>query len=150
MSPFFKGRCQVDDIGSCFLPGSLIHEISLRTQPQNRFPAVRIHIFEHVVKFFGRPNIKLAFLPLAVGVFGGIKCAFRGGHVPQDIGEDLLGCLGKQGIPGDLEGFQIGGGDHGLIVEHFFKMRQKPFAIGGITMKTEADMIPYSSQAHGC
>ena len=139
----------MNDVGSRFLPGGLIYKISFRTQPQNRLPPLQIFICRHLLKLFRRPHIELAFFALTIGVFGRVEGSFRGGHVPQHVAEDIFCCFCKQRLFGNLIGLQVSGSDYGLIVEHFFKMRQKPFGIGGIAVKTKADMIPDAAQAHG-
>lgn len=48
-----------------------------------------------------------------------------------------------------LVGLCVGHGDERLVVEHLFKVRDKPLCIGGVPMKSESDMVVYAAPAHG-
>ena len=55
----------------------------------------------------------------------------------------------EEWISGDLPGVQIDSGKLGIIVEHFFKMGDMPFIIGGISGKTTTDHIVHTTASHG-
>ena len=98
--------------------------------------------------FFLGPHIELAFHPFAVGIFGAEESAFGRSHVPVDIVQKIVGKIGKLFFAGDLIGFDQGGGEQGVVIEHFFKMRHQPFVIRTVTGKAAADLVINPSELH--
>ncbi len=117
------------DIGAGLILGGFIGEIPLGFKVENPLPDTTLCLPQHRLQLFHGPDVKLTLFALAVGILGRIKGPFVRGHVPQHIGENLLGRAGIKRIAGDLIGFQESQGRQGLIVEHFFEMGQEPVFI---------------------
>src|SRR5712671_2197171 len=75
---------------------------------------------------------------LAVRIFGGKESAFLRGHVAADVIERIARDLFEDRLAVDLERIEIGGGELGLIVEHFFEMRDVPVSIDGVAVEPAA------------
>ena len=108
------------------------------------------------VDFGGGPDVEGAFGFVigvgggeAVGVFGGVEATVGVGQVALDIGGDFLGHFGVEGGAGDEESFGEGVEELGLIIEHFFVMRNVPVAVDGVAMEAAAELVAQAAMGHG-
>jgi hypothetical protein len=65
----------VNDIGPGSLSFGFFDKVSFFTEPEYRNPEICLGFSEYIFKFIGRPDVKLSFLALAVGIFGRKKGA---------------------------------------------------------------------------
>ncbi len=86
-------------------------------------------------------NIIFAFNPIAVRVLPTIKSAFRAGKLSQNIIGGSLGNVCVKWIFCKLIRLQISQNQQRVVVQHFFKMRNQPFVVGGIARKAAADGV---------
>jgi len=105
-------------------------------------------VIEDLFDLGGGPGIELPLLSLAVGVFGGVKSPLFPFHVPENVGEDLAGCIPVLLLPGCLVSLGVDHGHKSLVVEHLFIMGQQPLGICGITMEAESNMVVDASHPH--
>src|SRR5882672_2433474 len=99
-------------------------------------------------KFRARPAVELAFVPFAVRIFGGIKAALGMGHVAQDVIEDVARALRMARLPSYQPSIEIQLRELGVVVEHLFEMRHKPFSIYGVAGEAAAELIMNASGGH--
>src|SRR6266403_4477080 len=85
---------------------------------------------------------------LAVRILGRKETALLRGHVAPDVIERIARDLFEERFASDLERIEIRGGELGLIVEHFFEMRDVPVGIDGIAVEPAAQMIMHSAGRH--
>ena len=83
-----------------------------------------------------------------VGVFGGEEAAVGVGQVAEDVLEDVAGDLRVEGVAGDLEGFEIGEGELGLIVEHFLEVGDEPVSVDGVAVEAAAELVVHAALGH--
>ena len=96
---------------------------------------------------------KLTCRRQAVGVRCRVKRPLRRGHVPVDVFQHLFHDLFKGRVPGHLVPIQIRHHQQCIVIQHFFKVRDEPFFIRGITVKSSPGLIVNSSRSHffkGC
>src|SRR5215813_1901685 len=109
---------------------------------------VAILLSKHSVDFGARPNVKPTFLALRIGIERSTKGAFRSGHLADEPIEGFLGTLQKQRFArmpiGEGEQFQ----DLGIVIEHFFKMRNQPFLIDRVSREASSQMVIDAALAH--
>ncbi len=84
------------------------------------------------------PDEKLAFLAFAVGVLRAVKPALGRSHFAKHVFQYFASDIRKAFFARGLIGFQIRGNQQGVVVKHFFKVRNQPTGIGGIAMKAIA------------
>ena len=94
--------------------------------------------------FFG-----IAFLAEGVGVLGGVEAAVFIEHFREEVGEYVFGGLAEEVVLGDLPCLDVGEGELGLVVEHFFVMRDVPVAIDGIAVEAAAEVIVDAAPGDG-
>ena len=99
-------------------------------------------------QFGRRPHEKLALHALAVGILRRVESAGRVGHFPQRIVQRLLGNAAVEGVGGNLPGVQVQAGQQGVVVQHLFKVRHQPVAIGGIAVKAAANLVVDAAVRH--
>ncbi len=149
LGPPVQGLGEVRDAGAGPLAGGFVSEVALRRQVEHGGPPLCRLFPEDLPEFLQGPDVELPLFPFAVRILGGVEGACGVGHIPEHIGEDLLGGPGVEGVPGDLVGFQVSHGQQGLIVEHLFEMGQQPLSVRGISVESETDVIPHPPQPHG-
>ena len=120
------------------LPGEPIH---YREQPVLLLGQELLHL-----RLF--PAIELSFLVFGVGVDSRVESAVLVGHFTQDAVAQLLTDAAKIFAPGQTVGFRINAGELAVVVEHFFKMRNPPEAVGAVAMKAAAEVIADSPHLH--
>src|SRR5205085_10308058 len=110
---------------------------------------------ERCVDFLLAPNVERAFGPLywivgnnTVGIFGGKKSAALRGHIAADIVERVTSDFFENRRASDLKRLEIGDGELGLVVEHFFEMGHVPVSVHGIAMKSASEMIVHPASRH--
>ena len=104
---------------------------------------------QNLFDFLLGPHIELAFHPFAVRIFGAEESSFCRSHVPVDILQKIVGKISKLFLAGDLIGFDQGGGEQGVVIEHFFEMWHQPFVIRAVTGKASSDLVINSPELHG-
>ncbi len=77
----------------------------------------------------------------AVRIGGGIKRSPGGGHLPVHVVQNLPGNFLEMLITGGLVAFKVGHDQQGVVIEHLFKMGDKPFRIGGIAVKSASYLV---------
>ena len=77
-----------------------------------------------------------------------VEAALRLSHLAQDVVERFAGDSGVVGIAGDLERFEIGRDEQGVVVEHLFKVRDQPAFIGRVPCEAAAEMIVDAAVGH--
>ncbi len=99
--------------------------------------------------FLKVPGIVAAFLAFAIGVQAAVKPASRVSQFAQAEIQGFFRYPLEQGVAPYLPGMQIGSGEQGVIVEHFFKMRHQPTRIGAVAVKTAAHLVVDPAAGHG-
>ena len=95
-----------------------------------------------------RPDVELAFYPFTVGVLSGIETALRRGHVPQYISKDIFYNISIKFLPRGLICLCISDGKQCLIIEHLFKMGNKPVFVRRVSMESTTQLITYTAAPH--
>src|SRR4051794_25307215 len=85
---------------------------------------------------------------LTVGVFGGEKNTVFRGHVAAGVIQRIARDLLEQRLPRNLKRLEISDSELGLVIEHFFEMRDVPVGVDGIAMESAAEMIVHSAPGH--
>lgn len=99
-------------------------------------------------EFSPGPTIEFAFVALAIGVFGREEPAFGVGHVAKDIMEDIVGDEGEGMLPAGQVCFEVKLDELGVVVEHFFEVRDQPGGVDGIACEAAAEVIVDSAGVH--
>ncbi|MBW1666918.1 MAG: hypothetical protein JRI79_12100 [Deltaproteobacteria bacterium] len=69
-------------------------------------------------------------------------------HVSENICEDLPCRICINLFAAHLVCLQVCKSEHGLVVKHFFKMRDKSLTVCGVAVKTIAKLVVDSTQSH--
>ena len=107
---------------------------------------------QRALDFIRRPNVKLAFVAFRISVQRRVIATRRRLHFTQYPRGRFARRLHKQFALCVVFGNQPGIGQQtqqrAVVVEHFFKMRNGPFAIDGIARKTATQLVEQPAQAH--
>ena len=109
---------------------------------------VRILGAKNFPDLVGGPDKEPALHSLAVGILSRIETAVFAGHFPPYIVKCLFGNAAVAGVPGNLKGMQVKAGKQSVVIEHLFKVRDKPESIGGITMEPTANLVIHPAESH--
>ena len=135
----FQRLSQIGDIPALEItgPGDLIQRHEFRRRS-----------LQHGLDFLFVPDKKPALFAFAVGVGRGIKRAARVAHLAHEIIQRFRGHPLEVPGAGQLPGPDQHGGEVGLVVQHLFKVRHEPAPVGGIAVKTAADVIIDAAADH--
>jgi len=88
-----------------------------------------------------RPAVKLPFVPLAVGIFGGIEAAVRMRHVAEHVCENVADDFRVARLAGDEIRVEVELCQLRVVVEHLLEMRHEPFGVHGVTGEAAAELV---------
>ncbi len=94
------------------------------------------------------PDVVLALHPFRIRVLGGVEPALRAAHFREHVVERAPGNVQVALVAGQLPGVQVAAGKLGVVVEHFFKMRDEPDRIDRVAVESAAEVIEYPAQGH--
>ena len=97
---------------------------------------------------FERPAMEFTFVAFAVGVFCGIPAAVLVGHVALDVAGDAAGGVHEGGVAASESGVEVEFEELGVVVEHFFEMRDEPLGVDGVTGEAAADVVADAACGH--
>ncbi len=95
-----------------------------------------------------RPEIGLSFNPGGVGIEAGCKGTTFNPHFAEKPTHRLFDSYPKQRIARIAVDPTQHAQKLGVVIQHFFKMRDEPFVVGGVTCKAATHMIVDAACEH--
>jgi len=92
--------------------------------------------------------MEFAFVAFAVGVFCGVPAAVLVGHVALDVAGDAAGGVHEGGVAANEPGVEVEVEELGVVVEHFFEMRDEPLGVDGVAGEAAADVVADAACGH--
>ena len=107
------------------------------------------HFITQQVKYLGLvPNIELTFDTLAIRIFGAVKSTRVIPHIIQQIVKRFPGNSFIKRVAHNEMCFQVSRCQLGVVVQHLFKMRNKPTGVYTVSGKATAEVIENAAVRH--
>ena len=131
------------------LGGIVVHVAELANVPVSRCE-VQFGGIEHSTGFFECPGEVVAVvIEIDIGILRSVESApFPIGHHPVKPGHDLLRRLAEVFTDETLEAVHIVAQEFGVVVEHFFEMRNNPALVHAISVKAAGKLIVNATASH--
>ena len=97
----------------------------------------------------GLHGVVFSLHSLTVGILPAVKAALRRLQLTQQITGRAICYIRIRGILCLFACLTVGKHQQRIVIEHLFKVRDKPLAVGGIARKTAADLIEDTAARHG-
>src|SRR5205085_3211670 len=89
-----------------------------------------------------------SFVTFRIRILRRIKTAGGISHLTQDVIENAFDSLSRERRLAYLKIVKIKPREQGIVVKHLFEMRDEPFGVGRVAMKTTAELIVNSALRH--
>jgi len=124
-------------------------EIAGGVQVEDRFPEFGFAGTEDLAELRNGPEVKFTLDPFAVGILGRKESALPGGHVPQDIGEDVPGGYRRTARRRTRDRPRGKPGPSGPGHRAFSRSGAGALRVGGVAVEPEPHVVPDAAPAHG-
>ena len=94
------------------------------------------------------PHVVAAFLAGRVGIEAGVERAARRAHLGQQPVGGACRHLRVQRLAGGTGRLGIDAQQRGVVVQHFFKVRDSPFSVDAVAVKAAAQLVEQTALGH--
>src|SRR5437667_2602882 len=105
-----------------------------------------ILVYKHGSQVLIFPDVKESLSAAAVGVQSRVKASFRRCQFTADKLQGLGQDPAIERLLGPVEGFRVNLSELSVVVEHLFKVRHRPGALGAVTMEASAQLVVNAAQ----